>query len=290
MTTISHNTAWSDVPAPALTTIFTPPCNCINKPVRLTDTTVWPTPLEYDWGDSCSTWQLCDPVEYITWACSLGAGWISSFSPGVCPQDWTAVGTLTSMDGKDVVTTAWCCPHGFYPDPDEIDDCLSSVTTPTYALQWTSSRIPCGDIIVKPAGTTSISSFTIKTGYYTVAWRSADLPNFTPASAPLAMFYADERVVRSECEAQTYTFPSSHLSTYTLPLGSCSPTEAPSSTSTGRASVATFGATAAVTFAGAPAATGGGGVLRLGLLRPRVSRVLLLLLLGGRGGYVRSLR
>ncbi|KAF3918535.1 hypothetical protein ABW21_db0208089 [Orbilia brochopaga] len=265
MTTISLNTNWSDIPVPALTTIFTPPCNCVNKPPRLTDTTVFPTPLEYDWGDTCSTWQLCDPVEYITWACSSGAGWISSFSPGVCPQDWTAVGTSTSVDGNDVVTTAWCCPRGFYPDPDEINDCLTSVTTPTYALQWTSSHLPCGDIIVKPAGTTSLSSFTIKTGYYTVAWRSADLPKFTPASAPLAMFNGRGSTGRSDCPAgQKYTFPSSHLSTYTLPLGTCTPSDVPStSTSNGvKPSVATFGATAEVTFAPTPAAapaSGGGG-------------------------------
>ncbi|KAJ6259019.1 hypothetical protein Dda_5915 [Drechslerella dactyloides] len=260
MTTISSNSSWNNAPVSALTTIFTPPCNCVNKPPRLYGTTIPDTPLVYDWGETCSTWQLCDPVEYITWVCESAGGWIYSFSPGVCPLGWAAVGTTTSTEGNDVVTSAWCCPDGFTVDPNNESDCLSHVTTTTSALQWTSSKLPCGDTLDIPVGTTLISNFTIQTWYYTVAWRSADLSLFTPASAPLLMLeraFSPEAyppIERSDCKVKTYSFPKDHQSTYTYPLGSCAPPESTSSRAE-RGSVATFGApaTAAITFAATPA-------------------------------------
>ncbi len=109
MTTIVSNSVWSDAPVSALTTVFTPPCGCVSKPAVLYGTTIPSTPLEYEFGETCSTWQVCDPLEYITWVCSSAGGWIYSFSPGVCPMDWTVVATTTSTDASDIVTSAWCC-------------------------------------------------------------------------------------------------------------------------------------------------------------------------------------
>ncbi|KAK6525100.1 hypothetical protein TWF694_005248 [Orbilia ellipsospora] len=242
MTTIlASATSFSDAPPFALTTIFTPPCGCVSKPARLYGTTIPTTPLEYDWGGTCSTWQLCDPVEYITKVCYSDNGWVYSFSPGVCPQNWAAVATTTSMDGQDVVTSAWCCPDGFTIDTNNEYDCLTHVTTSTAAIHITTSELSCGDVLYIPAGTTTLTDFILHTWFYTVAWRSSDLPHFTPASAPLSMLKGSSHIERSECPAQDY--PTTYFTVETAHIGSCGTTASVSF----KPSTARFGATPTIT-------------------------------------------
>lgn len=91
---------------PALTTVFTPPSICSTY---FTDVLGWAgdeielsgTAVITAWHNQYDpVWYSCIPKEYNTKEClSL------TFSPGLCPWDWTTLG-ITSEGG---VTTASCC-------------------------------------------------------------------------------------------------------------------------------------------------------------------------------------
>lgn len=91
---------------PALTTVFTPPPICSSY---FTESSIW---AGGDFGTSTTgrltaiqnhqdpVWYSCIPEEYDTKQCpSL------TFSPGLCPQEWTTL----DIRSKAGVTTASCC-------------------------------------------------------------------------------------------------------------------------------------------------------------------------------------
>ncbi|KAJ5111516.1 hypothetical protein N7532_002051 [Penicillium argentinense] len=100
----------------ALSTTFTPPPSCTTQSngwwyydsSNLGDyPTVTTTGADIEWYLSLgpSKWDTCFPSGYKTG--------LSYFSPGICPDGYTAAGQTSLASDNAVVTAATCCPYGY---------------------------------------------------------------------------------------------------------------------------------------------------------------------------------
>ena len=78
---------------PPLTTIFTPPSSCHDL-VTYDGTTLWQNGVSQTGDAGCYPDRFYEEL------------YNNYYSPGVCPQRWTSVGSLDHRSGND----AMCCP------------------------------------------------------------------------------------------------------------------------------------------------------------------------------------
>ncbi|KAI9857103.1 MAG: hypothetical protein M1813_008594 [Trichoglossum hirsutum] len=165
-----------------LTTIYTPPASCSKRLFTLTDPdrTSW---LSWDADLESIATLTCYPSE---WVSAAPVPEFATFSPGVCPSDYTMFSTRTT----GAATIAFCCPSGFtgLPSYQAPPDCSRSITAPTTALYY---ALNTEDYRSTIAGTTTVDHPQWAVAYgYRVEWQSSDLPRFTPKSAPLLQLSA----------------------------------------------------------------------------------------------------
>lgn len=112
---------------PPLTTIFTPPASC-NSIITYDGTTLWQNGVRQTGDASCYP-----PAFYqeLLW---------NYYSPGICPEQWTSVGTLSHPSSNNA---AMCCPTyvGLVPLSNHYDMADYWSLQGIFPLQYTNHRI-----------------------------------------------------------------------------------------------------------------------------------------------------
>jgi hypothetical protein len=88
-----------------LTTVFTPPSSCFKPSQWLSSPNTWSGGITA-FGVNIVDVPQCYPSglsEYTT----DNTVW---FSPGVCPESWNYLATMTRVTGGSTITSAYCCP------------------------------------------------------------------------------------------------------------------------------------------------------------------------------------
>ncbi|KAH0541392.1 hypothetical protein FGG08_004156 [Glutinoglossum americanum] len=168
-----------------LTTIFTPPPECSTRlfTINIDSTSSFNADYMF-WEDMIQDAETltCYPPIFSDY-------WPSTFSPGVCPSDYTTF--ATTVIESESVTVATCCPSRFTATSVMRDNanCQSKVGSPTIALVQSMcdgvTRGRCTGYEYLILGTTTVTPSYAIAYPYTVAWKQADLDIFSPKSAPL---------------------------------------------------------------------------------------------------------
>lgn len=157
-----------------LTTIFTPPDDCV-----LPAYTLDPLQPDYElsgWWDWRQTSASCYPFSFS--ALQGRWGW---YSPGVCPSGHAMAQSrvVETAAASEKLTQAWCCPESFR---------IWGITSEGQEYQYcTATSRDATALTVGSNGTllTSVQSFVAYRWPLSVEWASADLAMFTPQSAPV---------------------------------------------------------------------------------------------------------
>ncbi|KAF2484515.1 hypothetical protein BDY17DRAFT_130140 [Neohortaea acidophila] len=151
---------------PPLTTIFTPPARCAHieysfSAAQSGTSTFWRDAS----GPGLGTQSACYPPGFAAVQTSSNL----QYSPGVCPSGYLPASSATAPSQSAM--TSWCCRSGLKYAQDF--GCFTTITTPTVVRLNAEST------------TTMSTAFVAADWPIQVAWNSADLNLFTPASAPL---------------------------------------------------------------------------------------------------------
>lgn len=151
---------------PPLTTIFTPPARCAHieysfSAAQSGTSTFWRDAS----GPGLGTQSACYPPGFAAVQTSSNL----QYSPGVCPSGYLPASSATAPSRSAM--TSWCCRSGLKYAQDF--GCFTTITTPTVVRLNAEST------------TTMSTAFVAADWAIQVAWNSADLNLFTPASAPL---------------------------------------------------------------------------------------------------------
>ena len=152
-------------PQIALTTLFTPPPSC-SQYVTYDGKTLWQGGVS----------QLGDPACYPA---SFSNIFLSYYSPGVCPYQWTSAGSYPHPAGT---SNAFCCPTSYYLSTTSAatllaNFCFSLMTAPLTNVYLVSS-LSRGPIPSNPNTITlspnQVSSTTVYADVIQVEWRNVD--------------------------------------------------------------------------------------------------------------------
>jgi hypothetical protein len=114
--TLAPRQLWSTKTAitMALTTIFTPPSDCVAPILHISGT----SSDFFTWGSVSASTSLsnvlksepsCYPTSFY-----LSNGYVPLYSPGVCPSGYSIDAQQTLPDGAELRTYATCCPTSVY--------------------------------------------------------------------------------------------------------------------------------------------------------------------------------
>ncbi|KAF2194596.1 hypothetical protein K469DRAFT_744483 [Zopfia rhizophila CBS 207.26] len=197
---------YRDYTLTALTTIFTTPPECFDRPLTLVSTGTEDASYS-DWSTDVVQWDAYEFDSTTALSCypPTPAGpsttfpgqtitiWDHNyFSPAACPHDhfmFNATSWTTSTSGSvGTITEATCCPVGY--TSHNYFGCTSHFASATKALLTeniiTDSQYEGSTYSVTGSATlgTDLPHVLIRS-IYSVAWESSDLSLFTPASAPI---------------------------------------------------------------------------------------------------------
>jgi hypothetical protein len=168
-----------------LSTIFTPPPACSSRSFTLVDNPVGSATLLWDANlrnhvVSCTPSEWLNANPYLTETVQLYQPGINGL-PGVCPSDYTTIATQPGYGG----TIAFCCPPGFdyNSSPPKSYLCQTQLAAgATINVEAQASFLGAYSFVSSTVIPTPIVAYDRG---ISVSWGPSDLPNFTPASAPI---------------------------------------------------------------------------------------------------------
>ncbi|KAJ5396947.1 hypothetical protein N7509_005060 [Penicillium cosmopolitanum] len=167
----------------ALTTTFTPAPSCTTESYGwwyyessnlANSPQVTATDADVEWYLSLgpSVWKDCLPSNYAT-----GSAY---FSPGICPDGYTAAGQTSLAVDNEVVTAATCCPQGYNAQTGTdaywyaTNQCSSSNTDTGAEYTYTQ-----GNVVTSYGGSYGVNAKGIS-----IRWKEADFATTTTSSSP----------------------------------------------------------------------------------------------------------
>lgn len=167
----------------ALQTPFVQPTSCADVIAPYTTSVLTGTTVVINtWGPvTAPAFTSCQPTQ---WQGLNNPNAPLSFSPAVCPSQWTAynlaLANTADTPASVVETTAYCCARWVESSVDDPQP-ANILSLRNYTLAFTSPKAICtqGDPI--------ISSTMTETWHeaYTIAWKQADVASLSPQPPPL---------------------------------------------------------------------------------------------------------
>ncbi|KAJ5676059.1 hypothetical protein N7462_008956 [Penicillium macrosclerotiorum] len=155
-----------------LTTTFVPPAECTTDTYDIS----WSQSSGYTWwwaSLGAEDWTTCFPSEYEP---------TSYFSPGICPEGYSAAGESQVTSSGEVETRATCCPSYY--------NAQTGTDWPWYTSnQCTSSNANASSVYsytVTVSGTSTVTqtgTFGVNAKGVSIRWKSAD---FAPSTSSLS--------------------------------------------------------------------------------------------------------
>ncbi|KAJ6007892.1 hypothetical protein N7540_011868 [Penicillium herquei] len=151
-----------------LTTTFVPPTECTTDTYDIS----WSQSSGYTWWWESlggQDWSTCFPSQYEP---------TSYFSPGICPEGYTAAGESQVTSGSEVETRATCCPS-FY-NAQTGDDWPWYTTNPCTSSNANASSVYSYTVTVSGTSTvTETGTFGVNAKGVSIRWKSADFASST---------------------------------------------------------------------------------------------------------------